>query len=144
MLCGSQIRIWNLANHMKKQKKNIKMLELLVKNWKLRVWCFWFHFFHVICKTSYFNMWTAKHLVQASCTELTLLRKCCRRALICFYLTIKIIHILLLSLWCFWKSSNISNWIISGLIQAIHRGRKGPFNTFSKNIFSKRVSIDQN
>ena len=26
----------------------------------------------------------------------------------------------------------------------LHRGRKGPFNTFSKNIFSKRVSIDQN
>ena len=25
-----------------------------------------------------------------------------------------------------------------------HRGWKGPFNTFSKNIFSKRVSIDQN
>jgi hypothetical protein len=23
-----------------------------------------------------------------------------------------------------------------------HRGRKSPFNTFSKNIFSKRVSID--
>ena len=31
------------------------------------------NFFHVICKISNFNMWTAKHLVQASCTELTLL-----------------------------------------------------------------------
>ena len=29
-------------------------------------------FFHVVCKISNFNMWTAKHLVQASCTELTL------------------------------------------------------------------------
>ena len=29
--------------------------------------------FHVICKISNFNMWTAKHLTQASCTELTLL-----------------------------------------------------------------------
>ena len=26
----------------------------------------------------------------------------------------------------------------------MHRGRKGPFNTFSKNIISKRVSIDKN
>ena len=28
--------------------------------------------FHVVCKISNLNMWTAKHLVQASCTELTL------------------------------------------------------------------------
>ena len=52
--------------------KNIKMLNLLVKNWKLRVWCSLFQFFHVIWKISNFNMWTAKHLAQASCTELTL------------------------------------------------------------------------
>ena len=49
-----------------------KMLDLLMKIWKLRVWDSLFHFFHVICKISNFNMWTAKHLVQASCTELTL------------------------------------------------------------------------
>ena len=30
-------------------------------------------FFHVVCKISNFDMWTAKHLVQASCTELTLI-----------------------------------------------------------------------
>ena len=41
MLCGSHIKIWNLANHMKKQNKK----HLLMKNWKLRVWCFLFHFF---------------------------------------------------------------------------------------------------
>ena len=29
---------------------------------------------HVVCKISNFNMWTAKHLAQASCTELTLPR----------------------------------------------------------------------
>ena len=29
-------------------------------------------FFRVVCKTSNFNKWTAKHLAQASCTELTL------------------------------------------------------------------------
>jgi hypothetical protein len=26
--------------------------------------------------------------------------------------------------------------------EGMHRGQKGPFNTFSKNIFSKRVSVD--
>ena len=30
-------------------------------------------FFHVICKISNFNVWTAEHLAQASCTELTLI-----------------------------------------------------------------------
>ena len=29
--------------------------------------------FHVICKISNFNTWTAKHLARASCTELTLI-----------------------------------------------------------------------
>ena len=29
-------------------------------------------FFYVVCKISNFNMWTAKHLMQAFCTELTL------------------------------------------------------------------------
>ena len=29
-------------------------------------------FFHVICKVSNFDIWTAKHLAQAACTELTL------------------------------------------------------------------------
>ena len=57
----------------KTKQKNIKILNLLVKNWKLRVLCSLFHLFHVICKISSFNMWTAKHLAQASFTELTLL-----------------------------------------------------------------------
>jgi hypothetical protein len=30
----------------------------------------------------------------------------------------------------------------TGMDGTLHRGRKGPFDTFSKNIFSKRVSID--
>ena len=46
MLCPSHINIWNVANHMKKTKtKNIKMLDLLMKKWKLWVWCFLFIFF---------------------------------------------------------------------------------------------------
>ena len=72
MLCGSHIKIWNLGNRMKNETKNIKMLDLLMKNWKLRVWCSLFHFLHVICKISNFNMWTTKHLAHASYTELTL------------------------------------------------------------------------
>ena len=55
-----------------KKQKNIKMLDLLIKNWKVRVWCSSFQIFHMICKISNFNMWTAKHLVKASCTEFTL------------------------------------------------------------------------
>ena len=35
-----------------------------------------FHFFHVICKISNFNIWTAKDLAQASCSELTLMIFC--------------------------------------------------------------------
>ena len=56
----------------------------------LRNWIFWtlnaqkgrwahlaalfllFLFFYVVCKISSFNIWTPKHLVQVSCTELTL------------------------------------------------------------------------
>ena len=56
----------------KNKTKGIKMLNLLMKNWKLRVWCSLFHFFHVICNISNFNMWTEKHFAQTSCTELTL------------------------------------------------------------------------
>ena len=35
------------------------------------------------------------------------------------------------------------NWMLWSP-KAMHRGQKGPFNTFSKNIFSKRVSVDPN
>ena len=52
--------------------ENVKILDLLMKNPKLRVWCSLFHLFHVICKISNFKMSTAKHLWQASCIELTL------------------------------------------------------------------------
>ena len=54
------------------KRKNVKMLFLLMKIWRIRVWCSLFHLFQVICKISNFNMWTAKHMAQASCTDLTL------------------------------------------------------------------------
>ena len=72
MLWGWCIKVWNLATTWKNKTKNIKMRQMLVKNSKLRVWCSLFNFFHVICKISNFNMWTAKHLSKSSCTELTL------------------------------------------------------------------------
>ena len=36
------------------------MLNLLVKNWKLRIWCYLFHFSHVICKISNFTSWISQ------------------------------------------------------------------------------------
>ena len=39
---------------------------------------FFVSFFHVICKISNFNVLTAKHLAQASCTELTLMTLSCK------------------------------------------------------------------
>ena len=51
-----------------KTKQKPSKCYLLVKNWKLIVFAL---FFDVICKISNFNMWTGKHLAQASCTEMT-------------------------------------------------------------------------
>ena len=59
---------------MKKQNKkhqNAKFIDEKLKNKSLMF--FLFHIFHVICKISNFNMWTTKHLAQASCTELILM-----------------------------------------------------------------------
>ena len=56
----------------KKRLQNIKSIDQKLKTKSLM---FFVLFFHVICKISNVNMWTAKHLVQASCTELTLPNK---------------------------------------------------------------------
>ena len=62
---------WNLKSG-KPHEKQIK--NLLVKNWKLRVWCSLYHFFMWFARYQTLKgMWTAKYLAQASCTELTLL-----------------------------------------------------------------------
>ena len=68
-----KLEIWQTT--WKNKLKNNKNLNLLIKNWKLRAWCSLFHFSPVICRISNFNMWATKHLVQASCTELTLQNK---------------------------------------------------------------------
>ena len=55
-----------------KNKARNMNIRIFLANWKLRVWYSLFHYYHVICKISNLNMWTAKHLARASCTELTL------------------------------------------------------------------------
>ena len=72
MLCGSYTKIWNLANHMKKQNKKHQKARLIDEKMKTKSLMFFVYFFHVICKILNSNMWTTKHLAQASCTELTL------------------------------------------------------------------------
>ena len=69
MLCSSLIKIRNLVKHMKKQ--NNKTSKYYIYWWKLKTKGLMF-FVHAICKIPNFNLWTAKHLAQASCTELTL------------------------------------------------------------------------
>ena len=64
MLCRSLIKIRNLVKHMKNQNKthqNSTPIDEKLKTKSL-----------MICKISNFNTGTAKHLAQASCTELTL------------------------------------------------------------------------
>ena len=56
-------------SHAKNETKNIK---LLVFNFSPILLLGFVPFFHGVCKISNLNMWTTKHLAQASCTELTL------------------------------------------------------------------------
>ena len=71
MLCALNFRICNLANHMKKTKQKTLKCKSIVKKLKTKGLIFFFHFHHVICKILNFDVWTRKHLAQASCTELT-------------------------------------------------------------------------
>ena len=71
MLYSTHIEIWKFTNLMRKQKKKHQNARSTDKKLKPRVWCSLFHFFHVVCKISHFNTWTAKHLAQASCTKFT-------------------------------------------------------------------------
>ena len=64
------IKIWNLANHMRKQNKNHQNEIFFGDKLKILSLMFFVSFFS--CDLQNFIMWTAKHLVQASCTELTL------------------------------------------------------------------------
>ena len=69
MLWGSLIKIWNPANHMKKQNKKHQNAKSIGEKVKIKGLMFF---------VSNSNMWTAKHLAQASCTELTLPNQICK------------------------------------------------------------------
>ena len=58
---------------MKKQNNNHQNARFIDEKLKTKSLMFFVHFFHVICKISNSNKGTAKHLEQASCTDLTLL-----------------------------------------------------------------------
>ena len=58
---------------MKKQNKKHQIAKSISEKLKTKRLMFFVSFFHVTCKISNFDMWTAKHLAKASCTELTLL-----------------------------------------------------------------------
>ena len=72
MLCGPHIKVWNLANHMKKMKQKNQTLSFHFFTTIFSILMFFVLFFHGVFKISNFNKWTAKHLVKASSTELTL------------------------------------------------------------------------
>ena len=57
---------------MKKHDKYRQNVRSIGEKLKIRVLCSLLHFFHMICKISNFDTKTAKHIVKASCTELTL------------------------------------------------------------------------
>ena len=61
---------------MKKQNKTHQNAKSIGEKLKSKGLTFFVSFFHVICKISNFDMWTAKYLAQASCTELTLKGSC--------------------------------------------------------------------
>ena len=59
-------------SHEKDENKNIRLLFFSFFINRSNILMLFVLFFHVVCKISNFNMWTTKHLVQVSCTELTL------------------------------------------------------------------------
>ena len=62
----------------KKRNKEHHTLSFQCFTNRFNILMFFVLFFHGVCKISNFNLWTAKHLVQASCTELTLNRQDCK------------------------------------------------------------------
>ena len=61
--CKSHEEKWNKEHH-------ILIFQFFIN--KSNILMFFVLFFHVVCRISNFDKWTANHLSQASCTELTL------------------------------------------------------------------------
>ena len=66
------LNLKSCKSHGKDETKNIRPLIFSFSPIVLAILMFFVLSFHVVWKISNFSMWTAKHLVQASCTELTL------------------------------------------------------------------------
>ena len=67
-------------------------------------------FFHVVCKISFFNVWTAKYLAKASCTELTLITwKMSHQKSLKLHLRIDYLPYIT------WKTTSCLIWIVESL-----------------------------
>ena len=66
------LNLKSCKSHEKNETKNMRLLVFSFLINKSSILMFFVLFFHVVCEISNFNMWTTKHLEQASCTELTL------------------------------------------------------------------------
>ena len=64
MLCSSHIKIWNLQITWKKWSKEHQTLSFQFLTSRSNILAFFALFFHMVCKISNFNMWTARHLAQ--------------------------------------------------------------------------------
>ena len=69
MIYGPHIEILQIR---KNETKNIRLLVFQFFNNRSSILMFFVMFFSVVLKIQNSNMWTAKHLAQASCTEFTL------------------------------------------------------------------------
>ena len=56
----------------KNETKNIRLLNFQFFINRISILMFFLSIFHVVCKISSFDMWTAKHLVQTFCIEVNL------------------------------------------------------------------------
>ena len=71
-------------SHEKKWNKKHQTLSFPFFTNRFSFLMFFVSFSHVVCKISYFNMWTTKHLAQSFCTEL-ILKNCPQfRCQLCF------------------------------------------------------------
>ena len=75
MLCGSHIKIWNLANHMKKCNKEHQTLSFQLFTNRFSILMFFVSFFKWFARFLNSNQWIAKHLAQDSSSKLTLLQR---------------------------------------------------------------------
>ena len=110
MLSGSYIKIWNLGNHMKKWSKEHQTLSFQFFINTSSILMLFVSSFHVVCKISKFNMWTAKHLALASCTELTLKGQFNKISSSFLWYLLPLEALLVISYYTFWVEIHKNCW----------------------------------